>query len=298
MIQEVTWRTVGGFPAGRAAWPRPWRNWCRVALDCEFAAGIAQVLDLAEQLGGVAFAFVPALVQVPGIGVDQVGALLGLGDQVIGAAGGGELAHGGRVQSELAADRGLGQPLAVQVLDRLVVVAHPGDDLLFCRRLHHRRRGLAGRRGRRFAEVGAAGIDRLLYRLAEVLPQVEAVGDLHRLRRARPGTFAITTGAVPADHGDLAVAAQPPGQVRAVPAVEDLDRAVGGHIDQHRAVMAAFAEREVVDAEHRHQPGRRVGQRLDQPQQRVPAHRHPRRGGQPHACAPGQRQPDLRQQAP
>jgi hypothetical protein len=39
----------------------------QVALDCEFTAGIAQVLDLAEQLGGVTFAFVPALVQVPGI---------------------------------------------------------------------------------------------------------------------------------------------------------------------------------------------------------------------------------------
>jgi hypothetical protein len=105
----------------------------QVALDREFAAGIAQLLDLAEQLGGVAFAFVPALVQVPGIGVDQVGALLGLGDQVIDAGGGGELAHGGRVQSELAADRCLGQPLGVQVLDGVVVRAHPGDDLLFCR---------------------------------------------------------------------------------------------------------------------------------------------------------------------
>jgi hypothetical protein len=43
------------------------------------------------------------------------------------------------------------------------------------------------------------------------------------------------------------VAAQPSGQVRAVPAVEDLDRAVGGHIDQHGAVMAPFPEREVVE---------------------------------------------------
>ena len=127
---------------------------------------------------------------------------------------------------------------------------------------------------------------------------MEAVGDLYRLRRALAGAFAIATGAVPADHRHLAVAAQPPGQVRAVAAVEDLDRAVGGHIDQHGAVMAAFAEGEVVNAEHRHRPGRRVGQRLDQPQQRVPAHRHPRSGGQPHARAAGQRQPDLRQQAP
>jgi hypothetical protein len=140
----------------------------QVALDRQFAAAIAQLLDLAEQLGGVAFAFVPALMQMRGIGVDHMGALLGLGDQVIDAGRGGELAHRRRVQPQLAADRRLGQPLAVQVLDRLVVVAHPGDDLLFCRRLHHDRRGLARRRGRWFAEVGAAGVDRLLYRLAEV----------------------------------------------------------------------------------------------------------------------------------
>jgi hypothetical protein len=61
--------------------------------------------------------------------------------------------------------------------------------------------------------------------------------------------------------------------------------------------MAPFAEGEVVDAEHRHRPSRRVGQCLDQPQQRVPAHRHPRSGGQAHSRAPGQCQPDLRQQA-
>ena len=51
----------------------------QMALDRQFAARIAQLLDLAKQLGGVAFAFMPAPVQVPGVGVDQVGALLGLG---------------------------------------------------------------------------------------------------------------------------------------------------------------------------------------------------------------------------
>ena len=126
---------------------------------------------------------------------------------------------------------------------------------------------------------------------------MEAVGDLHRLRRAHPGTFAIATGAVTADHRHLAVTAQPLGQVHAVPAVKDLDRAVRGHIDQHGAIAAPFPEGEVVHAEHRHRPGLRLGQRLDQPQQRVPAYRHPRRGGQAHSRAPGQRQPDLRQQA-
>ena len=61
-----------------------------------------------------------------------MGALLGLGDQVIDAAGGGELAHGGLVQSQLAADAALDSPWAWQLLDRVVVLAHPGDDLLLC----------------------------------------------------------------------------------------------------------------------------------------------------------------------
>jgi hypothetical protein len=52
----------------------------QIARDRQFAARIAQLLDLAKQPGGVAFAFMPAPVQVPVAGVDQVGALPGLGD--------------------------------------------------------------------------------------------------------------------------------------------------------------------------------------------------------------------------
>jgi hypothetical protein len=161
----------------------------QVALDGEFAAAVAELADLAEQLGGVALAFVPALVQVPGIGVDQVGALLGLGDQVIDAAGGGELAHGRRVQPEFAADRCLGHSLGVQALDCVVVLAHPGDDLLLPGWLHRGWRLAGGGDG--VAQMRAAGVDGLFHCLAEVLPQVETVGDLHGLRRALPGAFAI-----------------------------------------------------------------------------------------------------------
>jgi hypothetical protein len=52
----------------------------QIALDRQFAARIAQLLDLAKQPGGVAFAFMPAPVHVLGVGVDRVGALCGLGD--------------------------------------------------------------------------------------------------------------------------------------------------------------------------------------------------------------------------
>jgi hypothetical protein len=57
-----------------------------------------------------------------------------------------------------------------------------------------------------------------LHRLAEVLPQVEAVGDLHRLRRAGPRTLRVGAGAVPADHLDPGVGAQPGRQRLRVPA--------------------------------------------------------------------------------
>ena len=45
-------------------------------------------------------------------------------------------------------------------------------------------------------------VDGLLDCLAQVLPEVETVRDLHRVRSALPGAFAIAAGAVPADHLD------------------------------------------------------------------------------------------------
>jgi hypothetical protein len=79
---------------------------------------------------GVAFAVVPALVQVAGERVDQVCALLGDGGQVLDAAGIDELAHRGLVQPQLAADRCLGHALSCQFLHGRVVLAQPGHDLL------------------------------------------------------------------------------------------------------------------------------------------------------------------------
>ena len=50
----------------------------QVALHGQFSAGVAEGGDLAEQGGGVAFALVPASVQVFAVVVDEVGALFGL----------------------------------------------------------------------------------------------------------------------------------------------------------------------------------------------------------------------------
>jgi len=68
---------------------------------------------------------------------------------------------------------------------------------------------------------------------------------------------------------------RPRGQVHPVAAVEDLNRPAGGHIDQLRSVTVAPVEGEVVRPQHRQRHRHWLTQRLDQPQQRIPPHRHP-----------------------
>jgi hypothetical protein len=111
----------------------------QIALHGQFSTAVAELLDFAEQLGGVAFAIVPAPVQVLGVGVDQVCPLLGLGSDILGGAGLGELAHGGLVQAELAADRRLGHPPGEQLVHGGVMLTQPSDDPLLRQGLHDRR---------------------------------------------------------------------------------------------------------------------------------------------------------------
>ena len=88
---------------------------------------------------------------------------------------------------------------------------------------------------------------------AQVVPQVPPVGDLHRVGRAVPGAVGVTARPVPADHLHAGVGSQPVGEVAGFPTEEHIDRPVpGGKVDQHRAVVVAAAERELVDTEDRH----------------------------------------------
>ncbi|WSN62418.1 hypothetical protein OG195_42800 (plasmid) [Streptomyces sp. NBC_01362] len=89
--------------------------------------------------------------------------------------------------------------------------------------------------------------------------------------------------------------AEPGSQVLAFAAVVEVQRPVGGHVDQYRAVVAALAEGEVVDAEDLHLADLRLGQSPDQPQQRVLSCGEADRGRQSGSCPAGRGQPDLRQ---
>jgi hypothetical protein len=101
--------------------------------------------------------------------------------------------------------------------------------------------------------------------------QVPAVGDLQRGRRSLPGALGVGAGAVAADHLGAGMGLQPGGEGGGVAVGQQVDRAAGGHVDQHRAVVVAAAEGEVVHAKHRDRLDLGVGQGADQAQQRAAA---------------------------
>ena len=85
--------------------------------------------------------------------------------------------------------------------------------------------------------------------LAQVVPQVPAVGDLDRAGGALAGAFGVGAGPVPADHRGPGMSLQPALQGGGLPVREQVDDLPGGHVDQDGAVDVALAQREVVDAQ-------------------------------------------------
>ena len=112
-----------------------------------------------------------------------------------------------------------------------------------------RRRGLVGMR--EFTQAAAVCQHAALEVPGQVVPQVPAVGDLHRVRGAEPGGLGVGTGPVPADHLDSRVFLQPGGEGRHLAVGQQVNRPPGGHVDHDAAVDVAAAQREVVDPEHR-----------------------------------------------
>jgi hypothetical protein len=86
----------------------------------------------------------------------------------------------------------------------------------------------------------------LLDGLGEVLPQVEPVGDLDRVRCPGPGAVGVGARPVAADDLDPGVGCQPAGQRLGVTALDEAGRRAGLDVDEQRAVMLAAPDREVV----------------------------------------------------
>ena len=114
----------------------------------------------------------------------------------------GELADGVAGQAQHLADLGVVLALGEQVMDRGVAFPGPDRQAAFATVQAGRRHGrfsgdAAARPGRGrdvrfgggFAQISAAGGDRFLNRVAQVLPQVKAVGHLDGARCPVPGAL-------------------------------------------------------------------------------------------------------------
>ena len=145
---------------------------------------------------------------------------------------------------------------------------------------------------REFTQAAAVGKHAALEVPGQVVPQVPAVGDLHRVRGAEPGGLGVGTGPVPADHLDSGVFLQPGGETGHLAVGQQVDRPPAGHVDHDAAVDVAAAQREVVDPEDRNSRDLHVGKTPQQAQQAVSAGRHAQPGREPGAGAPGQRHRD------
>jgi len=90
-----------------------------------------------------------------------------------------------------------------------------------------------------------------LQRLGQVLQEVEAVGDLHRLGRAAPDAVGVGAGAIAGDHRDAGVLAQPRRQGARLAVGQQRHRPPPLQVDQHGAVAVALAQGPIIDAEDR-----------------------------------------------
>ncbi len=110
------------------------------------------------------------------------------------------------------------------------------------------------------------GCNGFLHSFSEFVPWVPSVGDFDRIRRSGAGSFGIGAGAVTADDLGTGMCSQPFGDGAGCAIGENIHRTVSIHVDQNCAVPVSPAQREVIDTEHRHHTGWRVGQRSDQPE--------------------------------
>jgi hypothetical protein len=170
----------------------------------------------------------------------------------------------------VAGDLAQAPPFCAQLADQGVVplgalgVLPVGVGLAFRFR---QRRALffQGGRGRGIGQAGAVGSGALLDGLGEVLPQVEPVGDLDRLRRPGPGPVRVRSRPVSADDLDAGVSGEPVREGPGVAAFQEVERGAGLDVDEQRAVVLAAPDREVVDPEHPGLGRRRVRGGHDQP---------------------------------
>jgi hypothetical protein len=210
-------------------------------------------LYLLEQAPDAAVGAVGVLVEVGLERVELAGArtLPAAVDEFLPGRGAVESLDGVQAPAQVAGDLAEPAPFGAQPVDQGVVplgalgVLPVGARLFWFRQ----RRALfsQGGQGRGIGQAGAVGGGALLDGLGEVLPQVEPVGDLDRLRRPGPGSVRVRSRPVSADDLDPGVSGEPVREGLGVAAHEEVERGAGLDVDEQRAVVLAAPGREVVD---------------------------------------------------
>ena len=224
---------MAGEPAADLPDTRWWREERRCGeavlvkgvTDGGIAAGVAERADLPEQPGYVAAAFRRALVQMGLERVQHAGArrLPAAIDKLLPGGGAGVALHGVPSPAQMPGDGPDPVPFSQQLVHHRVVPPGSLGELPGRFRLPlwpgywRGRRGFWFSRGLglRSGQAGAVRGDAPFDRLGEVLPQVEPVSDLDRVRRPGPCTVGVGARVVPADHLDAGMGR--PASPRGVP---------------------------------------------------------------------------------
>lgn len=105
---------------------------------------------------------------------------------------------------------------------------------------------------------------------AKVVPEVEAVGHLDRVRCTGPGAVGVGADSVTTDDLGAGMLAQPAREGRGVPARQQVERSAVRSVDEDSAVVVPATGGEVIDAQHLWNGPERIRHGRDCPQQRSP----------------------------
>jgi hypothetical protein len=146
--------------------------------------------------------------------------------------------------------------------------------------------------------VTTAAAQELVHRGASIRAEVEAICDLDRLGCPLSSSFGIGTSSIADNDLDTGVAAQPVGEDFGSAIVEQVDRPMRLEVEQQGAIPPLLAsKRNVINAKHsRTMRLFGVGERVEQPEERIWADWHARFARQTSATFAASLQGERRQQ--
>lgn len=154
--------------------------------------------DFAVQHRGFEAAVRDSFAQVGFESVEQAGALLRHDHHFLPRRGVSVLGYGAMVLAQVSGDPPEAGTLCEHLVDQGVMgTAAPRYPTV---RLLNGLRGFTDRSGRLLDQTSFVLGDQAFDCSGKVLPQLEAISDLHRFRCSGPGAFGIGTRPVPADH--------------------------------------------------------------------------------------------------